>query len=78
MAQTKPPSDTTQSPAATAPRLAHKRIVVKIGSALLANTTRLTPRFGFIQRLMEDIARLRSDGYEVILCSSGSVALGMR
>ena len=55
-----------------------KRVVVKIGSALLANTTRLTPRFGFIQRLMEDIARLRSEGYEVILCSSGSVALGMR
>jgi glutamate 5-kinase len=55
-----------------------KRIVVKIGSALLANTELLTPRFGFLQRLLEDVARLRSDGYEVILCSSGSVALGMR
>ncbi len=55
-----------------------KRIVVKIGSALLANTQLLTPRFGFLQRLMEDVARLRSEGYQVILCSSGSVALGMR
>lgn len=54
-----------------------KRIVVKVGSSLLANTDRLTPRFGFIQRLMEDIARLRADGYEVILCSSGAVALGL-
>jgi glutamate 5-kinase len=54
-----------------------KRIVVKVGSSLLANGDRLTPRFGFIQRLMEDIARLRDDGYEVILCSSGAVALGL-
>jgi len=54
-----------------------KRIVVKVGSSLLANSDRLTPRFGFIQRLMEDIARLRDDGYEVILCSSGAVALGL-
>lgn len=54
------------------------RIVVKIGSALLANSERLTPRYGFIQRVTEDIARLRAQGYEVILCSSGAVALGMR
>lgn len=54
------------------------RIVIKIGSALLANTARLTPRYGFIQRLLEDIARLRSQGHDVILCSSGAVALGMR
>lgn len=55
----------------------NKRIVVKVGSSLLANSDRLTPRFGFIQRLMEDISRLRDDGYEVILCSSGAVALGL-
>lgn len=54
------------------------RIVIKVGSALLANTVRLTPRYGFIQRLLEDIARLRSQGHDVILCSSGAVALGMR
>ena len=55
-----------------------KRIVVKIGSSLLANTDRLTPRFGFLQRLLEDVARLRDDGYEVILTSSGAVALGLK
>ncbi|WP_435201255.1 glutamate 5-kinase [Qipengyuania sp. 902] len=55
-----------------------RKIVIKIGSALLANQDMLTPRFGFLQRLMEDMARLRNQGHEVILCSSGSVALGLR
>ena len=30
-----------------------------------------------MQRLLEDVARLRDDGYDVILCSSGAVALGL-
>lgn len=55
-----------------------RKIVIKIGSALLANQDLLTPRFGFLQRLLEDVARLRSGGHDVILCSSGSVALGLR
>ena len=55
-----------------------RNIVVKIGSALLANLELLTPRYGFLQRLLEDIAQLRSEGTDVILCSSGSVALGLR
>ncbi|MCP9223009.1 glutamate 5-kinase [Erythrobacter sp. LQ02-29] len=53
-------------------------VVVKIGSALLANTDLLTPRFGFMQRMMEDVAQLREEGTNVILCSSGAVALGLR
>jgi glutamate 5-kinase len=55
-----------------------KRIVVKIGSSLLANSDRLTPRYGFLHKLLEDVARLRDEGYEVILTSSGAVALGMK
>lgn len=55
-----------------------KRIVVKIGSSLLANSELLTPRWGFMQRLLEDVKQLRDQGYEVILCSSGSVALGLK
>ena len=55
-----------------------RNIVVKIGSALLANQELLTPRYGFLQRLLEDIAQLRAEGTNVILCSSGSVALGLR
>lgn len=54
------------------------RIVVKIGSSLLANPDHLTPRWGFIQRLLEDIKSLRDEGYDVLLCSSGAVALGLK
>ncbi|WP_375291499.1 glutamate 5-kinase [Qipengyuania sp.] len=53
-------------------------LVVKIGSSLVANPDRLTPRYGFMQRLFEDIDRLRQRGINVILCSSGAVALGLR
>lgn len=55
-----------------------KRLVIKIGSSLLADEERLIPRWGFIQRVLEDIALLRAEGHEVVLCSSGAVALGMR
>lgn len=55
-----------------------KRIVVKVGSSLLTDQKRLTPRWGFMQYVLEDIARLRAEGHEVVLCSSGAVALGMR
>lgn len=55
-----------------------KTLVVKIGSTLVANRQRLTPRFGFLQQLMDDITRLRESGTNVILCSSGAVALGLR
>ena len=54
-----------------------KRIVIKIGSSLLANQSLLTPRWAFIQQLLEDVYSLRQDGYEVLLCSSGAVALGL-
>lgn len=57
--------------------LSSKRIVVKIGSSLLANPELLTPRWGFIQRLLEDVSLLRGQGYEVVICSSGAVALGL-
>ncbi|WP_373489354.1 glutamate 5-kinase, partial [Blastomonas sp.] len=55
-----------------------KRIVIKVGSSLLTDQNRLVPRWAFLQRLMEDMALLTSQGYEVILCSSGAVSLGMK
>lgn len=55
-----------------------KRIVIKVGSSLLANSDHLTPRFGFIHGLMSDIAALKARGYEVVLASSGAVALGLK
>lgn len=54
-----------------------KRIVIKIGSSLLANSELLTPRWAFIQRLLDDVKTLRDEGCEVVICSSGAVALGL-
>lgn len=54
-----------------------KKIVVKIGSSLLANSDRLTLRYAFINGLISDLARLQAEGHDIILTSSGSVALGL-
>ncbi|HCB53653.1 MAG TPA: glutamate 5-kinase, partial [Rhodobacter sp.] len=54
-----------------------KKIVVKIGSSLLAHSDRLTLRYAFINGLLSDISQLLSEGYDIVLTSSGSVALGL-
>lgn len=51
-----------------------KRIVVKIGSALLVERGAL--RQAWLSALAEDIAMLRARGAQVIVVSSGSIALG--
>jgi glutamate 5-kinase len=55
-----------------------RRVVVKIGSALLvtAETGRL--RFDWLEGLAADVADLRGRGKDVVLVSSGSIALGRR
>lgn len=53
------------------------RIVVKIGSSLLADNDRLTLRYAFMHGLLADIADLREDGFDVVIASSGAVALGL-
>jgi glutamate 5-kinase len=55
-----------------------RRIVVKVGSALLvdAGTGRLNR--AWLQTLSEDLLRLRRRGAQVILVSSGAIALGRR
>ena len=53
-----------------------KRLVVKIGSALLVGPDGL--RRDWIGALAEDVAWLRERGTDVILVSSGSIALGRR
>ena len=54
------------------------RVVVKIGSALLVNveTGKLNRRW--FDTLIEDIARLRSRRQEVLVVSSGAIALGRK
>lgn len=66
------PADFGQTEARDKPR-----IVVKVGSSLLAETPHLRPRYSFMHGLLSDIAELRGRGYEVVLASSGSVALGL-
>lgn len=52
----------------------YRRIVIKIGSALLVGTDGL--RSDWIDAIAEDVAWLRSLNIDVILVSSGSIALG--
>jgi glutamate 5-kinase len=54
-----------------------QRIVVKVGSSLLASADHLKPCYAFMHGLLSDIANLQQQGYEVVLASSGSVALGL-
>jgi len=53
-----------------------KRIVVKIGSALLVDRGTGQLRADWLKALVADVARIRARGTDVILVSSGSIALG--
>ncbi|MGZ9809605.1 glutamate 5-kinase [Pseudoroseicyclus sp. H15] len=53
-----------------------RRLVVKIGSALLVDRETGALREGWLHALAEDVARLRGRGQQVVLVSSGSIALG--
>ena len=55
--------------------LAAKRIVVKIGSALLTHKTEAINKT-IVERLANEIAALSKKGVEVILVSSGAIASG--
>lgn len=54
-----------------------KKFVIKIGSSLLANSENLTLRYAFMNGLLSDLAQLQREGHNIILTSSGSVALGL-
>jgi len=53
-----------------------KRLVVKIGSSLIANY-QLRPRTAELKSLVDQIHQLRQKGVEVVLVSSGAIVLGM-
>ncbi len=57
---------------------AARRIVVKIGSALLVSVETGRLRYDWLEGLAADVADLRQRGQDVILVSSGSIALGRR
>lgn len=51
-----------------------RRLVVKVGSALLVEQGE--PRTAWLASLSQDIARLREGGAQVVIVSSGAIALG--
>jgi len=55
-----------------------KRIVVKIGSALLVDVDTGELRLAWLQGLARDVAAQKQAGRDVLLVSSGSIALGRR
>ncbi len=62
-----------------APQLSDgKRVIVKIGSALLVDKERGTVKRAWLETLAADLLRLRERGQEVLIVSSGAIAVGRR
>ena len=55
-----------------------RRLVVKIGSALLVDDATGEIRRDWLAALAEDVARCRGRGQDVVLVSSGAIAVGRR
>jgi glutamate 5-kinase len=53
-----------------------RRIVVKIGSALLIDYERARPRMEWLHALAEDVVAAKQAGQQVAIVSSGAIALG--
>jgi glutamate 5-kinase len=63
--------------AVTRPQLKEfRRIVVKVGSSLLIDSAAGEVRAAWLSALVDDIAKLHRDGRDVLIVSSGSIALG--
>lgn len=73
------PADPTPTPPAATPRpqwTNARRIVVKIGSALLVDRHSGRLRATWLNSLADDVAALRAEGRQIVLVSSGAIALG--
>jgi len=55
-----------------------KRVVIKIGSALLVDSETGKVHIPWLRALSEDVASMRTAGKEVVLVSSGAIAVGRR
>ena len=55
-----------------------QRVVIKVGSTLLVDRKRGVVHREWLKALAEDIAELRGRGQEVLVVSSGAIALGRR
>jgi len=69
---------TAQGPINAAPLVRARRLVVKVGSALLVGGDSGRVNRAWLETLVEDLLRLRKRGQQLILVSSGAIALGRR
>jgi glutamate 5-kinase len=53
-----------------------RRVVVKVGSSLVVDPQTRAPAAAWLMALAQDIAHLRARGCDVVVVSSGSIALG--
>ena len=67
-----------QVPENSSPLQRARRIVVKVGSALLVDAETGRINRAWLETLIEDLLRLRKRNQQVILVSSGAIALGRR
>lgn len=63
---------------ATTPLDDARRVVVKIGSALLVEESTGAVRRPWLDALVDDLAALKAEGKEILVVSSGAIALGRR
>ena len=64
--------------AATTAITAAQTVIIKIGSSLLIDDDRNAVNAGWLGSVASDIAMLRADGKNVVVVSSGAIALGSR
>ncbi|MEC8564937.1 MAG: glutamate 5-kinase, partial [Pseudomonadota bacterium] len=69
-------ADTIAAGLAASPLADSQRIVVKIGSALLVDARQGAIRRAWLDALIDDLAALRAAGRQVVLVSSGAIAVG--
>ena len=69
---------TIPRPSSSSPLAGARRVVVKVGSALLTDAETGRINRAWLESLVEDLMRLRRRGQQVILVSSGAIALGRR
>ena len=67
-----------RAPDPAAPLTQARLVVVKVGSALLVDGDSGRLNRAWLETLVEDLLRLRKRGQQVILVSSGAIALGRR
>src|SRR5688500_11797496 len=65
-------------PASALPLIDARRVVIKVGSALLVDRAAGDVNRAWVESLAADVARLRQRGQDVLLVSSGAIALGRR